>query len=171
MKNFIPVLALFVFIVVAGCSEPQDVMLKKINDLEEQENFLGAIKAIETFLTDYPESEYSAEMLARLANLYESTEKDYHKAIALHQELIRRFPDSRYSVQARFMIGYIYANDIKDYDNARKAYNEFLELYPDDELTPSVKWELENLGKDLSEIPLFKETSARESTEKNSLKE
>ncbi len=171
MKKIIPVLALVLTFVVLGCSESQDAMIQKINELEEQENFLGAIKAIEKYLIDYPESEYSAEMLARLAILYASTENDYHKAIDLHRELIRRFPDSRYCVQSRFMIGYIYANNIRDYDNARKAYSEFLELYPDDELAPSVKFELETMGKDLSELPLFPDKNTDASLQKNSLKE
>ncbi len=40
------------------------------------------------------------------------------------------------------------------FDKAKKAYEEFLKEYPDHELAPSVKWELEHLGQDISQIDL-----------------
>ena len=40
-------------------------------------------------------------------------------------------------------------------DSARIEYLAFLEKYPDHELVPSVKWEMENLGKDISDIDIF----------------
>ena len=52
------------------------------------------------------------------------------------------------------MIGYRYANDIKDYDKAKKYYQEFLKKWPMHELAASVKWELDHLGKDISELEL-----------------
>ena len=49
-------------------------------------------------------------------------------------------------------MGYIYANHIKDLDQARQAYNIFKQKYPQHELTPSVDWELEHLGKDIGDL-------------------
>ncbi|MDZ7262494.1 MAG: tetratricopeptide repeat protein, partial [candidate division KSB1 bacterium] len=60
---------------------------------------------------------------------------------------------------AQFMIGYLYANEIKDLDKARSAYQVFLEKYPENELVPSVKWELDHLGKDISEIEFLVDTT------------
>jgi hypothetical protein len=53
------------------------------------------------------------------------------------------------------MIGYIYANHVKDFDKAKEAYNSFIEKYPEHELVTSVKWEIDHLGKDISEIDIF----------------
>jgi hypothetical protein len=53
------------------------------------------------------------------------------------------------------MIGYIYANHLKDFEKARNHYNQFLEKYPQHELTTSVQWEIDHLGKDISEIDIF----------------
>jgi len=52
------------------------------------------------------------------------------------------------------MIGYRYANDLNDLEKAKEAYNEFLQKYPEHELAPSVQWELDHLGQDISEIEL-----------------
>ena len=54
------------------------------------------------------------------------------------------------------MIGYIYANVLDDSENAQVEYNLFLQKYPDHELTPSVKFELDFLGKDINDIPQLK---------------
>ena len=51
------------------------------------------------------------------------------------------------------MIGYIYGNALNDFDKARFEYNEFLKRFPEHELSPSVKFEIEFLGKDINEIP------------------
>ena len=54
------------------------------------------------------------------------------------------------------MLGYIYANFLFNYDLAREEYEIFLEKFSstaDPNLIESVKFELENLGKDLKDIP------------------
>ena len=56
----------------------------------------------------------------------------------------------------QFMIGYIYANALNDFDKARSEYNEFLKRFPKHELSPSVKFEIDYLGKDINEIPALK---------------
>ena len=37
-----------------------------------------------------------------------------------------------------------------------KSYAKFLDEYPDHELALSVRWELDNLGKNIDEMPFFK---------------
>ena len=53
-------------------------------------------------------------------------------------------------------IGYIYANVINDTKSAEAEYESFLKKFPDHELSPSVKFELEYLGKSIEEIPALK---------------
>ena len=54
------------------------------------------------------------------------------------------------------MIGYIYANVLNDIDNAKIEYEKFVRDFKDHELAPSVKFELEYLGKGIDEIPVLK---------------
>jgi hypothetical protein len=61
------------------------------------------------------------------------------------------------------MIGYRYANDIKDLNSAKKYYEDFLAKWPNHELAASVKWELNNLGKDISELDLKLGTPTQDS--------
>jgi tetratricopeptide (TPR) repeat protein len=138
-----------------GKKKSESELISEIAQLEAKEDFAGAAKTLEVFIKDYPRSEKTPEMMNKLAMIYASSEKDFQKAIALHQQIIKKFPDTKYAIQSQFMIGYIYANEIKDYDKAREKYEAFLKKYPDHELATSVKWELENLGKPLSEIDIF----------------
>ena len=55
-----------------------------------------------------------------------------------------------------FMQGFIYHNSLSDLQMAEKLYLKFLDEYPDHELALSVRWELDNLGKNIDEIPFFK---------------
>jgi len=64
------------------------------------------------------------------------------------------------SPKAQFMVGYIYANpqfgDVQDLEKAKNSYEVFLKKYPNHELAPSVQFEMDNLGKDINEIPALK---------------
>ncbi|MBC7188344.1 MAG: tetratricopeptide repeat protein [Calditrichaeota bacterium] len=122
-----------------------------------------AAKSYEKLIASYPKAEKSPEALYRLGTLYFNNLKDAEKSIDAYRRLIEKYPTCQWVPQSLFMIGYRYANDVKDLDKAREAYNRFLEQYPDHELALSVKWELENLGKDLSEIK-FLEDVGQEST-------
>ena len=141
-----------------GKKKSESELTAEIVQLEAKEDFAGAAKVLEVFINDYPQSEKAPEMMNKLAMIYASGEKDFQKAIALHQEIIKNFPETKYAIQSQFMIGYIYANEIKDFDKAREKYEAFLQKYPDHELATSVQWELQNLGKPLSEIDIFANT-------------
>ena len=54
------------------------------------------------------------------------------------------------------MVGYIYANILNDTKSAQIEYESFLNKFPDHELSPSVKFEIDYLGKSIEEIPALK---------------
>ena len=54
------------------------------------------------------------------------------------------------------MIGYIYANIISDEKSAKVEYESFLQKFPSHELAPSVKFEIDYLGKSIDQIPALK---------------
>ncbi|MDZ7338547.1 MAG: tetratricopeptide repeat protein [candidate division KSB1 bacterium] len=116
-----------------------------------------AAKSYEKLVAKYPQAPKSPEALYKLGTLYFNNLKDAEKSIDAYRRLVEKYPNCQWVAQSLFMIGYRYANDVKDFDKAREAYNRFLEQYPDHELALSVKWELENLGKDLSEIKFLED--------------
>jgi outer membrane protein assembly factor BamD (BamD/ComL family) len=58
------------------------------------------------------------------------------------------------------MLGFINANDLKDYETAEKHYKKFLEVYPDHELSDDAQYEIETLGKDINDLPIFQNLGA-----------
>ena len=82
--------------------------------------------------------------------------RDFNSAINAYSDVVNKFPGTDQEAQAQFMIGYIYANILGDKSKAEKNYKTFLDRYPDHELAPSVKFELDYLGKDINEIDVLK---------------
>jgi len=89
--------------------------------------------------------------------------KDTLKAVENFKIQIETYPDGENYSKALFMLGYINANDLKKFDEAKKYYNLFIEKFPDDELASAAKYELENLGKDINSLPMFKNLSSSDS--------
>ncbi|MDZ7344066.1 MAG: tetratricopeptide repeat protein, partial [candidate division KSB1 bacterium] len=103
----------------------------------------------------FPKSPHADSILQKLGMIYLNNDQHYQKAIDTYQRLFEKYPESKYRAQSLFMIGYIYANYVKNFDKAKEAYTSFLEKYPEHELVTSVKWEIDHLGKDISEIDIF----------------
>ena len=82
--------------------------------------------------------------------------RDFEKALTEYRIVLTRYTGSKEEALAQFMIGYIYANVLKDFVSARKEYQVFLDNFPKHELYPSVKFEIDYLGKDINEIPALK---------------
>lgn len=90
------------------------------------------------------------------ANELMSQEK-WEEAEQNFQSIVDKFPDGEYHAKAVFMIGFINANYTNNLEKAREYYNKFLEKYPDHDLADDAKYELENLGKSIDDLPFLKE--------------
>lgn len=157
MKYWIRIAAsLLLLALVAGCGEKltEEQMRAKAAELEAQQQWEEAAAAYEKLIKSHPESESADKDLYKLAVIYANNLQQFEKSIDAYQKIIDEHPESQYVIQSTFMIGYRYANDLKDLDKAKTAYETFLEKYPDHELASSVKWELDHLGQDISEIEL-----------------
>ncbi|KAA3618038.1 MAG: hypothetical protein DWQ05_08305 [Calditrichaeota bacterium] len=156
MSKLFAMLLLSLLFGLLACSKvkSEKELLADIQALEKEEKVADAIKLVETFIRHYPESKDTPNFTSKLADLYILAHKDYHHAIDIHNDVIKKYPGSKLEVRSQFMIGYIYANELNELENARVAYEEFLNKFPDDELAASVKWEIENLGVDISQIPI-----------------
>lgn len=131
---------------------PEDKLQAEIQKYESYEKFSEALVLYNTALARFPKSANRDDMLQKVGLIYLNNQEQYQRAIDSYRRLLQEYPDSKHAAQAQFMIGYVYANHLKDYEQARTAYNTFKQKYPQHELTPSVDWELEHLGKDISEL-------------------
>lgn len=158
-------------VIVSACGKKQteEELFQQGDKFETESNWEEALHAYNKVVRDYPESENADKALHKSAFIYYNNLKDFEKSIELHKTMIESYPESSYLPQAAFMIGFIYANDMNDFDSAKAAYESFLEKYPDNELAESVKWELNNLGKDVNEqvLHLFEDSEANGASKSN----
>ncbi len=77
-----------------------------------------------------------------------------------YKAMIKYYPQGEYHAEALFMLGFINANDLKNFDEAKKYYIEFTTKYPDHELADDAQYEIETLGKDINELPIFQNAIA-----------
>ncbi len=142
---------------LAGCGKKkltEEQLYAKAVDYENKEMWDSEVEVLEEILTRYPESADADSILYKLGISYASNLKDFERSVTSFKRLVDNYPESKYETQALFMIGYRYANDIRDMDKAREYYQDFLEKYPEHELATSVKWELDHLGQDITDIEL-----------------
>lgn len=157
IKNWLPALVLIGGIFCLGCSKKmtEEQLFAEAQKYEAQEDIQNVLKIYEEAVDRFPQSPHADSILQKVGMLYLNHQEQYEKAVAAYERLLKKYPQSKYQAQSHFMIGYIYANHIKDLDKAKNYYSQFLEKYPEHELVTSVKWELEHLGKDISEIDIF----------------
>lgn len=104
----------------------------------------------------FPGSSLADDALFMLGQIAQNRGR-HEEAIARYQELLRKYPDSEHAYKAQFIIGFIYSENLHDYTMARRAFKKLLEDYPDCDLAPSAEWMLENMGKPLESLDIFKE--------------
>ena len=88
-----------------------------------------------------------------IGDIYLNDLKDFENSLIEYKKVGEMFPGTPQEPESLFMIGYIYSNIIKDIDRGKEEYQSFLKRFPNHELTSSIKFELEFLGKDIKEIP------------------
>lgn len=74
------------------------------------------------------------------------------EALGYYHRVYSDYPGHPLRAHAVFMLGFLYANSIIDLERAKAYYSEFLRDYPDHELTPSVRFEMDHLGKKIDEL-------------------
>lgn len=82
-------------------------------------------------------------------------------------KVIQEYPNGLFSSKALFMLGYINANHMDNFEKAKEYYTEFLEKYPDHELADAARYELENMGKDVEDLPFLNEQPEQGASEQS----
>ncbi len=126
--------------------------------------FIG-VSLLAVFLVLSCSEEMGEKEYFDLANQYMG-QQNWEKAEQNFEIIYQKFPNGVFSSKALFMMGYLNANHLNNLEKARKYYTEFLEKYPNHELADDAKYELENLGKDVEDLPFLKgdEEASPEST-------
>ncbi len=77
--------------------------------------------------------------------------------IEIYDKIIERFPNEDSADNALLMAGFIYSEELSDYETAADYFKRIIAEYPNSENIDSAQWMLDNMGKDVIEIPEIKE--------------
>ncbi len=82
--------------------------------------------------------------------------EEWSEAEMYFQKILDKYPNGMFSSKALFMVGFVNANYLQNYEKAGQYYSDFLKKYPDHDLADDAQYELENLGKDINDLPFLK---------------
>ena len=134
----------------------QEWIINKAETLRKRKLTMESINNLLYLVEKYPNHELASKGQYIIGDIYMNDLRDFEKALEEYRIVLYDYQGSKEEALAQFMIGYIYANVLKDLDKARSEYQVFLDQFPKHELFPSVKFEIDHLGKDINEIPALK---------------
>ena len=134
----------------------QEWLINKAETLRKRKLTNESINNLLYLVKKYPDHELASKGQYIIGDIYMNDLRDFNKALKEYRIVLIDYKGSKEEALAQFMIGYIYANVLKDFDKARSEYQVFLDRFPKHELFPSVKFEIDYLGKDINEIPALK---------------
>ena len=134
----------------------QEWIINKAETLRKRKLTMESINNLLYLVKKYPNHELASKGQYIIGDIYMNDLRDFEKALEEYRIVLSDYKGSKEEALAQFMIGYIYANVLKDLDKARSEYQVFLDQFPKHELFPSVKFEIDHLGKDINEIPALK---------------
>ena len=101
----------------------------------------------------------ASELYAEAQNY--AVEGLYYHAIKGFNEFLTKYPKNEKAPNVLFLIAFTYNNQLQDAENAKKTYEEFLKKYPNNDLANSAKFEIQNLGKSIDNLPGFKKENKK----------
>ena len=134
----------------------QEWIINKAETLRKRKMTNESIDNLLYLVQKYPSHELASKAQYIIGDIYMNDLRDFEKALDEYRVVLDKYKGSKEEALAQFMIGYIYANILKNLDKARSEYQVFLNRFPKHELFPSVKFEIDHLGKDINEIPALK---------------
>ncbi len=161
MKQFLLYLSILSLVVI-GCegTKSADEYFKQSEIDRNAKNIKSSLENLENLIKYYPDDPLAAKAQYLIGDIYMNDLRDFDAAISAYNMVVKKYDMSADSPKAQFMVGYIYANpqfgDVQDLEKAKNSYEVFLKKYPNHELAPSVQFEMDNLGKDINEIPALK---------------
>lgn len=91
---------------------------------------IHAMDAFKKVLKDFPHSEFEAEAMFRLAQLFEKI-KEYKTALEMYTRLLEEYPKCPWAEKATFARGKLLADQMDQHDEAAKAFEKMAQQFPD----------------------------------------
>ncbi|MFC1618681.1 tol-pal system YbgF family protein [Candidatus Neomarinimicrobiota bacterium] len=141
-------------LLIAACGVKQTA--EQLWDSSEQalkaRKYSRAIKSLETLISAYPDHAITPRAKLQIGDIYMNNMNKIDNSLEAYGEAAENYPNTEEGAKALFMVGFVNANHLQDLGAAEDAYLDFLHRYPNHELIPSVRFELENLGRSIDEI-------------------
>lgn len=143
MKYFLSIFLLVLF----GCSNFTDEELWiKIEQAKANKNWDSTMQISQKIINDFPHGRYGGWARFALAESYRFKNQP-REALDNYKLFYEQYPEMQPSALSLFLTGYIYNNNLQMFDSAKTYYEIFLLKFPNHDLVPTVKFELESIGK------------------------
>lgn len=145
-------LSLVLTALLASCSGRSARDLYDEGRAAEDSNITVAVEKYEELVREYPTEAVAETAMYKIVMFRQNQPGDRTPALESQRRFLSLYPKSARVPKVMFMHAFLYNNELRQVDSARKYYEMFLASYPNDELAPSAKFELENLGKGPDEL-------------------
>ena len=147
-------LVIIAMVVISSCGKLTDEELwLKVESAKANNNWDSTQQVCQRILEEYPEGKYASWARFGLAESYRFKNQP-REALDNYKLFYEQHPDMEPSALSLFLVGYIYANNLQIPDSAKVFYELFMQKFPNHDLTPSVKFEFETIGKSADEALL-----------------
>lgn len=143
MKILIPVL---LFLLNSCGSFTDEELWIKIEQAKANKNWDSTLQVSQRIIKEYPHGRYIGWARFALAESYRFKNQP-REALDNYKLFHEQYPEMQPSALSLFLTGYIYNNNLQMFDSAKIFYEEFLQKFPKHDLAPTVKFELESIGK------------------------
>ncbi|MFA6541319.1 MAG: tetratricopeptide repeat protein [Bacteroidota bacterium] len=146
------IIASLLTVVIAGCGTLTDEQLwLKVEAAKKNNNWDSTRQVCSRILQEYPGSTYAPWAQFGLAESFRFKNQP-REALDNYKIFYEKYPDMQPSAVSLFLIGYMYNNTFHLTDSAKIFYYQFLKKYPDHDLAPTVRTEIEYMGKDPAQV-------------------
>lgn len=146
------VAALLLVVWLTGCSSlSEEELWKRIESAKANKNWDSTLQVSQRILIEYPDGRFGSWARFAIAESYRFKNQP-REALDNYKIYAERYPDLPPAVLSLFLVGYIYGNNLQMKDSAKYYLEEFLKKYPEHDLVPSVRLELESLGRSPQEV-------------------
>jgi len=136
----------------AGCSSlSEEELWKMVEQAKVNKNWDSTLQVSQRILKEYPEGKFGGWARFAIAESYRFKNQP-REALNNYKLFVDQYSEMQPAALSLFLVGYIYGNNLNMYDSAKVYYEQFLVRYPNHDLVPSVKLELESLGKSPQEV-------------------
>lgn len=130
----------------AGCSLSEEELWLKVEQAKENGNWDSTLTVSRLILEQYPQGRFAGWARFAVAESHRFKNQP-REALDNYKLFIESYPDLQPAAVSLFLVGYIYGNNLQNADSARFYFEQFLAKYPKHDLAPSVRLEVEMLGK------------------------